>query len=320
MTDDSGTGIGPAPDQLDGLDAPTGPDSVPAPGPVPGTSAGCDPAAVRAGIVNAPARSHFSEFFVVSRSAVLFPLSLVVTIVKPLISTVASPKQLLLFWSRGDQAEVTALRTPTAPGAAVNSHGARSTGRSRAHCCRRGPLWMQPEPTTALRGPDSRRQCGTFGPGLGMLAFCCCRAQDQRRSPTFRGVQAPKKRVEETNACDIVKSTWFVEPQHCMHSLVCQQNLPRTMKWHVLLNLSGHGAKDYCGPPKENSETVHAGAHCERRDDIVEKYHDDPDFWDKDGNFNWNKASWHFMFVAKYQQSRQAIITESSLKSTSPKF
>ena len=36
---------------------------------------------------------------------------------------------------------------------------------------------------------------------------------------------------------------------------------------------------DYCGPPEENSETVHAGAHCERRDDIVAKYHDDPDFW-----------------------------------------
>lgn len=36
---------------------------------------------------------------------------------------------------------------------------------------------------------------------------------------------------------------------------------------------------DYCGPAEENSETVHAGAHCERRDDIVTKYHDDPEFW-----------------------------------------
>ncbi|CAE7353552.1 unnamed protein product, partial [Symbiodinium necroappetens] len=36
------TGIGPAPDQLDALDAPTPPDYVPPPGPVPGTAAGCN--------------------------------------------------------------------------------------------------------------------------------------------------------------------------------------------------------------------------------------------------------------------------------------
>ncbi|CAK9037199.1 unnamed protein product [Durusdinium trenchii] len=35
-------GIGPAPDQLDALDAPNPPDFVPAPGPVPGTAGGCD--------------------------------------------------------------------------------------------------------------------------------------------------------------------------------------------------------------------------------------------------------------------------------------
>lgn len=130
-----------------------------------------------------------------------------------------------------------------------------------------------PDQLDALDAPTPPDYVPPPGPVPGTAAGCNCAPHSHCAG---RGREFPWCKVNRTEPCSLLSERSFVDASGADHRVAGSGQPPAV--W------------DYCGPPKENSETVHAGAHCERRDDIVARYHDDPDFWDKDGKFNWNKV------------------------------
>ena len=130
-----------------------------------------------------------------------------------------------------------------------------------------------PDQLDALDAPNPPDYVPPPGPVAGTAAGCNCAPHSRCAG---RGREFPWCKINRTEPCALLSQRSFVDASGADHRVAGSGQPPAV--W------------DYCGPPKENSETVHAGAHCERRDDIVQKYHDDTDFWNKDGNFNWNKV------------------------------
>eukprot|EP00439_Symbiodinium_sp_Y106_P085320 s171_g28.t1 len=130
-----------------------------------------------------------------------------------------------------------------------------------------------PDQLDALDAPTPPDYVPPPGPVPGTAAGCNCAPHSHCAG---RGREFPWCKVNRTEPCSLLSERSFVDASGADHRVAGSGQPPAV--W------------DYCGPPKENSETVHAGAHCERRDDIVARYHDDSDFWDKDGKFNWNKV------------------------------
>ena len=130
-----------------------------------------------------------------------------------------------------------------------------------------------PDQLDALDAPNGPDYVPPPGPVPGTASGCNCSPHSHCAG---RGREFPWCKINRTEPCSLLSQPSFVDAAGADHRVAGSGQPPAV--W------------DYCGPPKENSETVHAGAHCERRDDIVEKYHDDSEFWDRDGNFNWNKV------------------------------
>eukprot|EP00438_Fugacium_kawagutii_P006314 Skav234967 [mRNA] locus=scaffold943:519502:520950:+ [translate_table: standard] len=131
----------------------------------------------------------------------------------------------------------------------------------------------KPDQLDALDAPNPPDFVQPPGPRPGTAAGCDCAPHSHCAG---RGREFPWCKVNRTEPCALLSQPSFVDAAGADHRVAGSGQPPAI--W------------DYCGPPEENAETVHAGAHCEKRDDIVTKYHDDPDFWSKDGSFNWNKV------------------------------
>eukprot|EP00434_Breviolum_minutum_P038780 symbB.v1.2.034415.t1/scaffold4432.1/size39741/5 len=130
-----------------------------------------------------------------------------------------------------------------------------------------------PDQLDALDAPNPPDFIPSPGPRPGTAAGCDCAPHSHCAG---RGREFPWCKINRKEPCALLSQPSFVDAAGADHRVAGSGQPPAI--W------------DYCGPAEENSETVHAGAHCERRDDIVTKYHDDPEFWSKDGSFNWNKV------------------------------
>ncbi|CAK9036891.1 unnamed protein product [Durusdinium trenchii] len=130
-----------------------------------------------------------------------------------------------------------------------------------------------PDQLDALDAPNPPDFVPAPGPVPGTAGGCDCAPHSHCAG---RGREFPWCKVNRTEPCALLSQPSFVDASGADHRVAGSGQPPAV--W------------DYCAPVSENSETVHAGGHCERRDDIVTKYHDDPDFWSKDGRFNWNQV------------------------------
>ncbi|CAJ1377717.1 unnamed protein product [Effrenium voratum] len=130
-----------------------------------------------------------------------------------------------------------------------------------------------PDQLDALDPPTPPDFVPAPGPPYGTAAGCDCAPHSHCAG---RGREFPWCKVNRTEPCPLLAQPSFIDASGADHRVAGSGQPPAV--W------------DYCGPPKPNSETVHAGGHCEARHDIVAKYHDDKEFWDKDGTFNWNRV------------------------------